>query len=314
MAVDFYQRQARNRLVTRLLLLAFAGVFALLGVALDVFFGGYLLGGAPFPFLTVAALLLATGLGWLAYYRGGQLIMTSLLAEPLNVNEPEHRELYNIVTEMALASGMPRPSLFVIPDPSPNALASGRDPHHAAIALTEGALALLDREETQGVVAHEMAHIANRDTMVMTLVAVLFGGIVMLSDWARRSLYFSRYRNNRTPFFLILPMLLLIIVSPLLSQLLAMAVSRQREYLADATAAESTRNPGGLARALGKISASRFPLRRATRGTAHMFINDPLRRRSDDRKGWLADLLSTHPPIAQRIAILEGMGSRGQDH
>jgi heat shock protein HtpX len=201
--------------------------------------------------------------------------------------------------------------VFVIPDPAPNALAAGRDPEHALMALTEGALALLDREETQGVIAHEMAHIGNRDTLVMTLVTVLLGGVVMMADWARRSLYFSRQRRGGAPLLLVVPMLVLILVSPLLSRLIAMAVSRQREYLADATAAEFTRNPRGLARALRKIASFRSPLRSATRATAHLFIADPLKRRLDEREGWLANLLSTHPPIAQRIAILEGMSGGG---
>lgn len=303
--MDLYRRQARNRRVTVLLLGVFVAFFCAFGLGLDVLYHGFLVGGG-FPVLTAGALAFSTGLASLAYYRGGGMIMTTLLARPLDTNDPEHRELHNVVSEIALASGMPRPAVFVIPDPAPNALAAGRDPEHAMMAITEGAIALFDREETQGVIAHEMAHIANRDTVVMTLVTVLLGGIVMMADWARRSLYFSR-RGRGAPLLLVVPMLLLVLASPLLSRLIAMAVSRQREYLADATAAELTRNPRGLARALRKIAAHRSPLGAATRGTAHLFIADPLKRRLDDRQGWFADLLSTHPPIAQRIAILEGM-------
>jgi heat shock protein HtpX len=156
------------------------------------------------------------------------------------------------------------------------------------------------------VIAHEMAHIGNRDTLTMTLVGVLFGGVVMLADWARRALFLGgeRRRGNIFSFVVIV---LLVAVSPLLSRLLAMAVSRQREYLADATAAQLTRNPLALASALEKIGAATSPLQAATRGTAHLFISNPLRRRVDDRQGHLADLMSTHPPLVQRVAILRAM-------
>ncbi len=305
--VNLYDQQVRNRRYSALLVLLFVTFFVVLGVGLDVVFGGYSLGPGAFPVITTVALATALGLSLLGHYRGGKLVMSSLLAKPLDVKDPEHRELHNIVAEMALASGLPRPRLFVIADQSPNALATGRDPEHAAIAVTTGALALFDREETQGVVAHEMAHIRNRDTQVMTLVAVLFGGVIMLADWARRSLYFARRRGGGVHPMLLVLVLLLVLVSPLLSRLLATAVSRRREYLADASAVEFTRNPSGLARALAKIAATRSPLRAATRGTAHLFIVNPLKRRSDERKGRMANLLSTHPPLAHRIALLRGM-------
>jgi len=243
-----------------------------------------------------------------SYFQGSALVLSSLQAQPLDPADDEHRQLHNVVTEMALAAGLPKPKVFVIPDSAPNALATGRDPEHAAIAVTQGALELLDREETQGVVAHEMAHIANRDTLTMTVVGVLLGSIALLADWGRRSLYFSRGERSRRANVLLPLVLLLVVLSPLLSRLLAMAISRQREYLADATAVQFTRNPLGLARALEKIgSAARSPLTRATQGTAHLFISDPLRRASDEREGRLADLLSTHPPLHLRVAILRAM-------
>lgn len=304
--MNFYEHQRRNRRRTALLIACFVLLFVLLGAGLDVSAFGFSIGGAEFPYVTVGALAVSTGMALLGYFRGADWVMTSLLAEPLRADDPEHRELQNIATEMAIASGLPRPRLFVIPDPSPNALAAGRDPEHAVIAVTAGALALLDREETQGVIAHEMAHIANRDTLVMTTVAVLFGGVVMLADWARRSLYFARQRKDGAHPLLFGAVLILVLVSPLLSRLLAMAVSRRREYQADATAVELTRNSEGLARALEKISSSSFPFRASTRGTAHLFIVNPLRRRVDDHEGTLASLLGTHPPLAQRIALLRG--------
>jgi heat shock protein HtpX len=301
--VNFTEQQRRNRRYTLLLLGAFAALFAVVGLVIDV-----ALIGAPLPVATVAAVALSSAAGLLAWRHGADWVMASLLAEPLRPDDPEHIQLDHIATEMAVAAGLPRPRLYVIPDPSPNALAAGPTPARAVLAVTAGALALLDREETQGVVAHEMAHIANRDTTVMTLVSVLFGSVLMLTDWARRSVFVARQRGTTANPLLPVLVVVLVLVSPGLSRLLAMAVSRRREYQADATAVGLTRNAEGLARALEKIAASEFPLRAATRGTAHLFIVSPLRRRVDDREGAWADLFATHPPVAQRIALLRGMG------
>jgi len=250
-------------------------------------------------------------MSFVSYFRGSALVLASLQAAKLDPKNEEHIQLHNIVTEIALAAGLPQPQLFVIPDPAPNAMATGRDPAHAAIVVTQGALDLLDREETQGVIAHEMAHIANRDTLTMTVVGVLLGGVALLADWGRRVMYFSRGSDRRRVVLLLPLLLVVILLSPLLSRLLAMAISRQREYLADATSVEFTRNPLGLASALEKIGSHRSPLQKATRGTAHLFISDPLERATDERQGRQADLLSTHPPLHLRIAILRSMAHGG---
>jgi heat shock protein HtpX len=175
--------------------------------------------------------------------------------------------------------------------------------------VTTGLLTLLDREETQGVVAHEMSHIRNEDVLLMTLVSVLLGGIAILADLGRSGFYSSRAGRrvgSKSP-LLFLPLLVLIAFSPLIARLLAMAVSRQREYLADATAVQYTRNPRGLARALEKIRDAAIPFHRATSGTAHLFLANPLRRRLEDRESALANLLMTHPPINRRIELLYRM-------
>jgi heat shock protein HtpX len=188
-------------------------------------------------------------------------------------------------------------------------MATGTNEKNAAICVTTGLLSLLDREETQGVVAHEMSHIRNEDTLLMTLVSVLVGGIALLADWGWRGVYRSRVSrrdDDKNP-ALFIPLLLLVAVSPLVAQLLAMAVSRQREYLADATAAQYTRNPLGLARALEKIRDAEAPVNKATRGTAALFFSDPLRRRLNDSESGLANLLTTHPPIERRIQLLYQM-------
>ena len=243
-----------------------------------------------------------------AYYGGSRILLGSLGAERLDLQIPEHRELRNIVTEMALASGSAMPQIYVIYDPAPNALATGTNEKNAAICVTTGLLALLDREQTQGVVAHEMSHIRNEDILLMTLVSILLGGIALLADFGQRGFYSSRSaRLGRKSPLLFFPLLILIAFSPLIARLLAMAVSRQREYLADATAAQYTRNPSGLARALEKIRDAGLPFHKATRGTAHLFFVNPLRRRLDDRNGKLANLLASHPPINRRILLLYQM-------
>jgi heat shock protein HtpX len=257
----------------------------------------------------LSALGFATIMTLTGFYRGADLVLASVGAEPLDIKIPDHRELHNVVTEMALASGCPMPKIFVAFDPAPNAFATGQNEKSSAICVTTGLLALLDRDETQGVVAHEMAHIRNHDTMVMVLVSILLGGIALLADWAQRSWFGSRYprRSRDLNSWLAVPALLLVALSPLISRLMALAVSRQREYLADASAVEFTRNPLGLAQALEKIRDAGLPFNKATRGTAHLFIVNPLRRRVDERDGGLADLLATHPPIERRIQLLYQM-------
>src|SRR4030095_185957 len=212
--------------------------FLPVGFAVDaVYLGAFTPYGPPFPLATLSTLLFAVIMTFVAHTFRGHLVLDSVAAEKLDIQIPEHRELHNVVTEMALASGCPMPEIYIVYDPAPNAFATGKEEKSASVCVTTGLLTLLNREETQGVVAHEMAHIRNHDTRVMMLVSVLLGGVVLLSDWAQRSLFTPRHGQRRRGNPLIaVPALLLIAVSPLVSRLLAMAVSRQREYLADATA------------------------------------------------------------------------------
>jgi heat shock protein HtpX len=293
----------------------FLVLFFLVGGSIDyLYFDAFTGAGPAFPLATVFAIGFAAFSTLTAYYGGPDIILSSLGAEKLNLHLPEHRELQNVVTEMALASGSPMPRVFVIFDPAPNALATGTHEKNAAICVTSGLLTLLNREETQGVVAHELSHIRNQDVLLMTLVSILLGGIAILSDWGRRGFYSARTGRrlgSKNP-LVFLPLLVLIALSPLFAQLLAMAVSRQREYLADATATEYTRNPRGLARALEKIRDASMPFHKATRGTAHLFVVNPLRRRLEERENAVADLLTTHPPINHRIALLYRMAGMAQ--
>lgn len=309
---NFADRQTRNARISALIIFCFLVFFLLVGLSVDfVYLGVFTPSGPRFPIATVSALVVAAVMTVSALGHGANLILAAVGAEALDIKIPKHRELQNVVTEMALASGCPMPRIHVVYDPAPNAFATGRDAKSAAICVTTGLLTLLDRQETQGVVAHEMAHIKNADTRVMMLVSVLLGGVALLSDWAQHSFYRSRQtRRDVGTLVILVPALLLIILAPLISRLIAMAVSRQREYLADATAVEFTRNPLGLAAALTKLRDANMPFQKASRGTAHLFIVNPFRRPVDGRDGRLADLLGTHPPINRRILLLHQMAGR----
>jgi heat shock protein HtpX len=285
--------------------------FFLVGLSIDyLYLDAFTARGSSVPIATLMALAFSAAVTLTGYRQGSKLILSSVGAEQLDIEIPEHRELHNVVKEMALASGSRMPKVYIAYDPAPNAFATGHDEKSSVICVTAGLLTLLGREETQGVVAHEMAHIKNNDISVMLLLSVLLGGVVLLSDWAQRSVFGVRpLRRAGGHALLAIPALLLIVISPLVSRMLAMAVSRQREYLADATAVEFTRNPLGLAKALEKIRDAGIPFQRATRGTAHLFFTNPLRRRVDDRDGKLANFLSSHPPINRRIMLLYQMAA-----
>lgn len=230
------------------------------------------------------------------------------------------KQLQNVVDEMAIASGLPRPRIYIIPDEDPNAFATGRDPAHASLAVTDGLLTMMSRDELQGVVAHEMGHIKNYDIRLMTVIAALVGAIGLLSDWTRRGWLYGGRGSGRSRdskdrgggLVLLVIWVVAIIIAPILAQLAAMAVSRRREYLADASGAELTRNPLGLAGALEKIEGAVAPTRMIKTGTAHLCIADPQGHPIGQKEGFLADLLATHPPMAKRIAALKEMAFQYQ--
>jgi len=227
------------------------------------------------------------------------------------------KQYVNVVEEMAIAAGQPRPRIWVVPDPDPNAFATGRDPQHASIAVTEGLLARLNREELQGVVAHEMAHIANWDTRLMTLLAAMLGAIALMSDGLGRMMRGgvrvgggSRgggKKGNPLGLILLVLWVFTLLIAPVVSRLLAMAVSRRREFLADATGSQFTRNPMALASALEKLEDEPAPTRTITQGAAHLCIVDPAERKVSNRSGFLGDVFASHPPMRERVARLRGM-------
>jgi heat shock protein HtpX len=318
--LNLYEQQAANRRRTWLIMIAFVAILMVLGAGFDAFYMGA--AGGYVPVGTLAALGLGTVSALASYYSGDRAVLASTAATPVedlaataaDADRIKLRQLENVVDEMAIAAGLPRPRVYVVPDLDPNAFATGRGPEHSSIAVTRGLLDTLDREELQGVVAHEMSHIKNLDIRVMTVVAAMVGAIALLSDWAWRGMRWGggpRRRDDKgggaaTVVFLAI-WLVAVILAPLVAEVLAMMVSRRREYLADASGAELTRNPIGLARALETIESFAGPTRAIRRGSAHLCITDPLGRRMNLREGFWSDLFASHPPMAARIAALKGM-------
>lgn len=309
---DIYSQQRRNRRITVFLMLGFFILVLSVGLSVDAYtYGTVRLDRVPVA--TLVALSFASVNSMASYWWGSALVLRSTGATDLDFGNLSHKKLHNVVTEMAIASGLPMPKVYIIPDPSPNAFATGRNPSNASIAVTQGLLDVMNREELQAVVAHEMGHVKSNDILTMTVVAVLVGTVSLVSDWAVRTWRYGGVRPRRnfkgrgTSPLILLVIALFVLLSPLLSRIIAMAVSRSREYQADALSAEFTRNPGALANALEKIGAAASSMRTARRGTAHFFICDPLKRKLDDREGFAADLLSTHPPLEKRIERLRKM-------
>ena len=247
-----------------------------------------------------------TSLG--GYYWGDKVILAISGARP--ATREKNFQFYTVVENLCLAAQIPKPKLYVIEDSAPNAFAAGRDPDHAVVCATSGLLNKLDRSELEGVIAHELSHIKNYDIRLMSIVTVLVGMVSLLADWFMRSTYWGgrkRYRDKRGNLqaFLFITAIFLALLSPLIARFIQLAISRRREFLADASAVMLTRYPEGLARALGKISADRDPLEVANKATAHLYIVNPLK--GQKFVSWFANLFNTHPPIKERIKTLKEM-------
>ena len=317
--MNLLQQQARNRRRTWMVMIVFVAFLFLLGYGFDLI---YL--GTPFPVVGLAALAVGSASAFAGFVRGDRAVLASSGAVPIDqalavASSADDRlkltQVENVVQEMAIAAGLPKPDVYVIADGDPNAFATGRDPDHASIAITQGLVRALTRDELQGVVAHEMSHVRNYDIRLMTIVAALVGAVALLSDWASRGLWWgggrrggSRDRGGGAMGIVIFVVWLVgIILAPIVGQMLAMVVSRQREYLADASGAELTRNPLALASALEKIESAAEPTRSIKRGTANLCITDPLGRPVGLREGAVANLFASHPPMEKRIAALRAM-------
>ena len=318
--MNLLEQQAVNRRRTWLVIAAFVAIFVVIGLGVDIF----IIGDAQMylPMATIAALAIGGGRAWWSLKYGDRAVLGSADAQPVedrirdaatDDDRLRYRQFQNVVEEMAIAAGVPTPKAYVIPDGDPNAFATGPDPAHASIAATDGLLRGLNREELQGVVAHEMGHIRNLDIRLMMVVAALVGGIVLLADWSTRFWRFGGGRGRRgksggAAMIVVLAVwIVAAVLAPIIGRMLALVVSRRREYLADATGAELTRNPMALANALEKIEDAVEPTPAIKRGTAHLCIADPLGKRVSERENFWANLWATHPPMARRIAALKEM-------
>jgi heat shock protein HtpX len=255
----------------------------------------------------VLALVVAFLMSWGSYWYSDKIVLSISRARPVDRDVEPY--LVNTLEGLAIAAGLPVPRAYVIDDPSPNAFATGRNPENAAIAVTSGLLAMMDRQELEGVLAHELAHIKNYDTLLQTLAAVLAGSVTLISEWMLRSFWWGggRRRDENTGqlgAILVVVALVLAVLSPIAATLIQMAISRKREYLADASAAMLTRYPPGLANALRKIGGDQNKLRAANKATESLYIVNPLKA---DRSRGINAWFNTHPPLEERIARLEAM-------
>lgn len=295
--------QIRSNRTRSVILVAAMGILLLLvGYALGLAFGSGIAG-------LVIALVVWFFMNLIAYFQGDSILLA--MSRAIKIGPDDHPRLYNVVEEMKIASGLEKiPDVYIIDDPALNAFATGRDPKKASVAITSGLMEKLNRDELQGVIGHEVSHIKNRDVLLMTMCSILLGTIVILAWYGSRALLFSGGNTRRSSkgggqaqLIIFAVAIILMILAPIFAQLIYFAISRKREYLADASSAQYTRYPEGLASALDKIGASTYQLKTANQATAPMYISNPFRKRS----GAPTELTSTHPPVQERIRILRAM-------
>jgi heat shock protein HtpX len=295
--MDFRTLQGANKRKTIGLLIAMGILMWVLVYAALTFFGGGTAGIVP---IAVGISLISV---WGAFYGSDKLVLKMTGAKLLQ--ESDNPKLFGLVQEVCIASGLPMPKVAIVHDDAPNAFATGRNPEHALIAFTTGILDVMDRDELQGVIAHEMAHVGNRDTLVSAVAATTAGAIAIASDILTRMMFFGGARNresNNNPIALVFSLLILIL-APLAALLLKSAISRKREALADATAVSFTRNPAGLRKALEILARDTTVVQQRSNAVAHIWIESPLDAKS------VSKLFATHPPIEDRIATLKSMES-----
>lgn len=291
-----YNQISSNKLKSYLLMLLFFLVIVGIVWAWSLYFGE----NSSYSTL-IFAVLLATGMNLISFYAGDSIALGIAGAKP--IDKEKNPYVFRMVENLSITAGLPTPKVYIINDPAMNAFATGRDPKHASIALTTGIIEGLENEELEGVIAHELSHVKNYDIRLMMIVIVCVGIIALMADWLVRSLFWrNRDNDNRgnSAVFMIIG-LVLAILSPLFAKLIQLAISRKREYLADASGALLTRYPEGLARALEKISSQKKALKHANKATAHLYIANPFGSEK------MANLFSTHPPAASRITALRSM-------
>jgi heat shock protein HtpX len=294
--MDIYSQITGNKIKTVLIMAFFIGLLTVFFYLMGQYFGngqGYMLFGFIFSLVS----------GVSSYFFSDKIVLTMSGAKP--ASKEEYFDFYTVTENLSIAAGIPMPKLYVIEDEALNAFATGRNPKHAVVAATTGILKTLKRAELEGVIAHELSHIRNYDILVMTIVSVLVGTIAYAVDLAMRMMWFGGNddRDSKSGALGIVLFLVLLIVMPIIATLIQFAVSRRREYLADASGALLTRNPEGLASALEKISGDPQIMRHASTATAHMYISNPFKK-GTRAATWLTNLFSTHPPVTERIRIL----------
>jgi heat shock protein HtpX len=326
---NLFEQQRVNRRRSAILVAAFLAFFAWIGFGGDL--AAYLYTrDLPvreyhhlFPWFGVLATIIGVCMAWYGWKNGPKQVLWATGAwELIQPDKPEEKVLVNVVEEMCIAASLPRPRIWIVPDQDPNAFATGTDEFHANIAVTQGLLEQLNRDELQGVIAHELGHVRNHDVQLMTLLASLVGVIALISDGSGRFIGRGGARvvsggkgggggrkggGGGLALVVLVLWLITLILAPVISRLLALAVSRKREFLADASSAQFTRNPMALASALRKIEDAAAPTASIKRGCAHLCIADPLGRQISHKEGLVADLFGTHPPMAIRIARLKQM-------
>ncbi|MDO8638133.1 MAG: M48 family metallopeptidase [Candidatus Daviesbacteria bacterium] len=276
------------------------GVVYIIALGFGPAFAGGEVGGVG---IVGVALIVAGIMNIASYYYSDKIVLG--IAGAKELKHDTNKEIYHLVENLCIASGLPTPKIYIIDDTATNAFATGRDPKHSAIALTSGIIDKLNKQELEGVIAHELSHVGNRDTLLMAVVAVLVGSVALLSDFFLRSLWFKdNDRESNNTVFLVLA-IVAAVLAPLVAMLIQLAISRRREFLADASGVLLTRYPKGLEDALLKISADKEVLEVANRGTAHLYIINPLK--GSQSVGWFAGLFNTHPPIPARIKALQEM-------
>jgi heat shock protein HtpX len=295
-----YTEIARNKRNTALLMTFIFALIIALGYVFSLYMGE--------PSIVAIAVLISIVMSLVSYFYSDKIVLGISGAREIKRSDDE--ELYRTVENLSIAAGLPTPKIYIIEDTAPNAFAAGRDPKHAVVAITTGLRQKLTKQELEGVMAHELAHIGNYDIRLTTIIVVLVGIVTLLADWMlRMSFHGGKSReNNGAGAAIAIIAIVLALLSPLAATLIQLAISRKREYLADASAALLTRYPQGLASALQKIDADHEPLEVANKATAHLYIANPLK---DQKKGsgvsWFAGLFQTHPPIDERIKRLGGM-------
>ncbi len=297
-----YNQIAFNKRRTFLLFTLFLFVVIGLGYFFSLYFQSFS--------ILIFAVIFSVVMSWFSYYYSDRVILS--ISSAKKIDKSDAPDLYRTVENLCITAGLPTPDIYIIPDQAMNAFATGRDPKHATIVVTSGLLQRLDKTELQGVIAHELSHVKNRDILLQTAVVTLVGIIALASRWFLRISFFGggRRDSGRAGLLLLIIGVILSILAPIAVKLIQLAISRKREFLADASGALLTRYPKGLASALKKISKDSNRLETANEATAHLFISSPFKKAAGSNKrgtSWLANILSTHPPVEQRIKELDEM-------